>query len=71
MAVTSFKLPTSVIQNGTGVNAWIDPNNILLVDGDFASTSDTTAELVVGTFNLNIPVDATIDNFTIKIRGIS
>lgn len=69
MAVTSFKLPTSVIQNGTGVNAWIDPNNILLVDGDFASTSDTTAELVVGTFNLNIPVDATIDNFTIKIKG--
>lgn len=69
MAITTLNLPTVVTENGTGVNGWTNPTNILLVDGDFASTSDTTAELTVGTFNLNIPADSTITNYTIKVRG--
>lgn len=69
MSLTSYKLPTSIIANGVGVNSWTTPNNILLVNGEFASTSNTTNEMTVGTFNLNIPDDSTITNFYIKVKG--
>lgn len=69
MSTTTYKLPTIVVANGTGVNSWSGPSNILLVDNEFASTSDTTAELTVGTFNLSIPDDSTITNFTVKVKG--
>ncbi len=69
MSTTLYKLPTIVVANGTGVNAWQNSSNILLVDNEFASTSDTTAELTVGTFNLAIPDDSTITNFTVKVKG--
>jgi len=69
MALSSSKLPTSIIENGVGVNSWANPSNILLVDGTFASTSGSSSELTVGTFNLNIPADSTITNFTVKVKG--
>jgi len=69
MAVTSYKLPTSVIQNGTGVNAWADPNNILLVDGDFAVASGPASEILVGGFNISLGQLDTITNITLKVKG--
>jgi len=69
MAVTSYKLPTSVVQNGTGVNAWADPNNILLVDGDFAVASGPASEILVGGFNISLGQLDTITNITLKVKG--
>lgn len=69
MAVTSYKLPTSVIQNGTGVNAWADPNNILLADGDFAVASGPASEILVGGFNISLGQLDTITNITLKVKG--
>jgi len=69
MAITSYKLPTSVIQNGTGVNAWADPNNILLVDGDFAVASGPASEILVGGFNISLGQLDTITNITLKVKG--
>jgi len=69
MAVTSYKLPASVVQNGTGVNAWADPNNILLVDGDFAVASGPASEILVGGFNISLGQLDTITNITLKVKG--
>ena len=69
MATTPFQLATAVTYNGTGVNGWTDPNNILLVNGQFAVASGVTNVLQVGIFNLNIPQDSTLTNFTIKVKG--
>lgn len=69
MAITPFQLPTAVISNGSGVNGWLDPTNILLVDDQFAVASGITNVLTVGIFNLSIPQDSTITNFTMKVRG--
>lgn len=69
MATTSYKLPTSVISNGSGVNGWVNPDNILLVDDAYAVASSPTNVLVVGNFNLNIPQDSSITNFTVQVKG--
>ena len=69
MASTTFKLPTAVTYNGTGVNGWTDANKILLVDNEFAVSTGATAILQVGNFNLNIPQGSNITNFTVKVKG--
>lgn len=66
---TSFQLPTSIIANAPGVNGWINPNNILLVDNNFTVSGGSTNILEVGNFNLNIPQGSDITNFTIKVIG--
>lgn len=66
---TSFKLPTSVIANGAGVNGWTQPNNILLFDDKYAVSAGSTNVLEVGNFNLNIPQGSDITNFTVQVKG--
>ncbi len=66
---TSFQLPTAVTFNGTGVNGWTNSSNILLVDGQFTTSTGSTCVLQVGNFNLSIPQDSDITNFTVKIKG--
>lgn len=66
---TSFLLPTAVTYNGTGVNGWANPDNILLVDNEYAVSTGATCILQVGNFNLSIPQDSNITNFTIRIKG--
>lgn len=70
---TGFKLPTSVISNGavTG-NPWINPTNLLLVDGDVAESNPSqgvASDVVVGNFNSDIPDNATILGIEIQIFG--
>lgn len=66
---TPFQLPTAVISNGVGVNSWLTPNNILLVDDKFAVSAGTTNILQVGNFNLSIPQLSDITNFTVRVKG--
>lgn len=66
---TSYQLPTAVTYNGTGVNGWLNPNNILLVDNEYAVSGGSTNILQVGNFNLSIPQDSDITNFTIRVKG--
>ncbi len=66
---TPFQLPTAVISNGVGVNSWLTPNNILLVDGQYAVSAGTTNILQVGNFNLSIPQLSDITNFTVRVKG--
>lgn len=68
--VTQFVLPQAVISNGefTG-NAWKNPNNLLLVDGDVAESQvgQVSSDVVIGNFNANIPVGATIQGIEIQL----
>ena len=65
---TSFLLPTAVTYNGTGVNGWANPDNILLVDNEYAVSTGATCVLQVGNFTLSITQDSNITNFTIRIK---
>lgn len=70
---TGFKLPTSVINNGavTG-NKWINPSNLLLVDGDVSESNPSqgvASDVVVGNFNSDIPDNATILGIEIQLFG--
>lgn len=68
--VTQFVLPQAVISNGefTG-NAWKNPNNLLLVDGDVAESQvgQVSSDVVIGNFNANIPVGAIILGIEIQL----
>jgi len=66
---TGFRLPTAVITNASGVAAWTDPNNILLVDNLFAVSGGPTNILTVGNFNHNILQGSTILNITLRVKG--
>lgn len=66
---TGFKLPTSIVANASGVAAWTDPSNILLVDDQFAVSGGPTNILTVGNFNHNIPQGSTILNITLRVKG--
>ena len=64
---TGFSLPLAVISS----NGFIDPNNILLPDGDFAQSVDG-ADIVIGNFdflNGGIPNNAVITGFELQIVG--
>lgn len=67
--ITQFKLPTAVTYNGLGVNGWIDPDNILLVDNEYAVATSNTNVIQVGNFNLSIPQLSDITNFNIRVKG--
>lgn len=63
IVTTQFLLPTSVISNGQSTgNAWTDPNNILLVDGDVAQSNPNNAasDIQVGNYLVNLDQDAVI-----------
>ncbi len=74
---SNFTLPTTVIQNGPGVVGWLNPNNILLVDGDFAVSGGSTNELTVGNFNYvtsgnptpGIPQGSQVTDITVRVTG--
>jgi len=73
MQQTGYKLPTTIISNGTTTGIeWIDENNLLLVDGD-VSESDSGAgvasDVTIGGFNFNIPVGSVINGIEIKVIG--
>lgn len=70
---TNFLPPQSIISNGqiTG-NSWSTPENIFLVDGDFATSNvnaGSASDFIVGNFNLNIPVGSQILGIEIEIIG--
>ena len=70
---TGFKLATSVISNGdvTG-NKWIDPNNLLLVDGDVAESNPANgvaSDIVIGNFNPDLPDTAVVTGIEIELIG--
>lgn len=69
---TGYKLPQAVISNGevTG-NAWSNPDNILLVDGEFAGsdTSGAASDIIVGNFNFNLPETSVITGIQFKVIG--
>jgi hypothetical protein len=66
---TSSNLPTTITPNPVPSANWQNPNNILLIDGEFASASGPSNILEVGTFNLNVPVGATVLGITLQIKG--
>lgn len=66
---TGFKLPLAVIANASGVAGWVNPNNILFADDQFATSSGPAQIMLVGSFNLNIPQGSTLLNFTIRVKG--
>lgn len=70
---TGFQLATTVISNGevTG-NEWSNPNNILLTDGDVASSNpnQTASDVIIGNFSgANVPSDAVITGIEIELIG--
>jgi hypothetical protein len=69
MQSTPFTLPTSIIANAPGVNSWINPTNIYLVDNQFTVSQGAGSILEVGNFNLNIPQGNNITNFVVQIKG--
>jgi len=66
---TGFLLPQAVISNGaTTGNGWLNPNNILLVDGDYAQASANQAsDIIVGNFNFNLPLNAVVTGIEFKL----
>ncbi len=70
---TTFLSPQTVISNGlyTG-NAWTNPNNLLLLDGQYASTPSTStlgSDVVVGNFLFNVPANSLISGIEISFTG--
>lgn len=69
---TGFKNSQAVISNGaiTG-NAWLNPDNLLLVDEDVSESSPngSASDIVLGNFNLSIPSNAVITGIEMKIFG--
>jgi len=69
MQSTPFTLPTSVISNAPGVNGWLNPQNLFLVDNQYATSNGPSNITVIGNFNLNIPQGSDITNFVIQVKG--
>lgn len=70
---TNFIPPQIIFSNGqiTG-NSWGTPNNILLVDGQYATSDVVTgsaSDFILGNFNLNLPQDAVPTGIEIEIIG--
>lgn len=71
---TGFLLPQTVISNGaTTSNKWTNPNNILLLDGDVTESNpgQIASDIIVGNFDFNVPVGATILGIEVQIFGYS
>ena len=68
MAVTSFTLPTSGTNTGSG-NNWTNPSNITLDDGSSASISSTSKDLLGSAYGFSIPSGATINGIEVEVKG--
>ncbi len=66
---TSYNLPTTITPNSVPSADWMTPENILLVDGQFAIASGPANILTVGTFNPGVPYGATILDITLQVVG--
>ncbi len=71
---TSFLPSQSIFSNGqiTG-NSWGTPNNIFLVDGDFATSNvnaGSASDFIIGNFNFNLPQNAVPTGIEIEIIGL-
>lgn len=66
---TPYTLPTSIIANAPGVNSWLNPTNLFLVDNQYAVSNGPSNILVVGNFNLNVPQGSQITNFVVQVKG--
>lgn len=70
---TGYILPQSVISNGqTTGNAWTNPTNVLLVDGDVAQSdpgAGVASDIIIGNYNVNIPQNAVVTGITMKLIG--
>lgn len=73
---TLYTLPQAVISNASGVAGWVNPNNILLPDSDYAVSSGPAQIMTVGNFSFanpdgsfGIPQGATILNIYIRVKG--
>ena len=69
MQSTPYTLPTSVISNAPGVNGWLNPQNLFLVDDQYAVSTGPTNITTVGNFNLNVPQGSQITNFIVQVKG--
>jgi hypothetical protein len=69
MINTGYKLATAVTSTNTGSTMWTDPENLLLVDDQFAVSSGPTQTVTLGNFNHNIPVGSDILNITLRVKG--
>jgi len=70
---TGYILPQSVISNGqTTGNAWTNPTNVLIVDGDVAQSdpgAGVASDIIIGNYNVNIPQNAVVTGITMKLIG--
>jgi len=70
---TAFLLPTAVISNGdTTGNGFTNPNNILLVDGDVASSNPgvgVASDITIGNFLTNLPQNAVVVGIEMELIG--
>lgn len=66
---TPYTLPTSIIANAPGVNGWLNPTNVFVVNNNYAVSTGSSNVMTVGNFNLNIPQGSEITNFTVQIKG--
>ena len=71
MAQTNYVTPQIVVPNTTPGTDWLNPNNILLVDGDFAVSSGSTQILEVGNFPINLDIGDVVTNIYVRIKCIS
>ena len=72
LADNEVNLPGTVTQMPIGSQAWIDPNNVKLDDGNvatcFYSSGRTTSMIRGDNFGFAIPTDATIDGVEFKVE---
>lgn len=69
MAQTNLQLPQIVIANTTPGTDWLNPNNILLADGDFAISAGSSQILTVGNFPLNLVQGDSVTNIIVAVKG--
>lgn len=68
---TSFQLPTYIVGNGvTTGNPVNNPQNLLFVDGDYATSSSNTSDVTVG-YNFAFPVNAVITGVEFQVIGFA
>lgn len=71
--LTPWKLPQTVISNGqTTGNPWTSPNNLLLVDGDFAESNPgagVASDIILGNYNFNLPQNAVVVGIEMQVIG--
>lgn len=72
---TEFLPPQSIVGNGvvTG-NQWQNPENIFLVDQQYAqsdATQGSASDFTIGNFNINLPVGSVVNGIEIEIIGLT